>query len=378
VSLEFTCDAKGLRAFSSQALRSISTRGTVRVLSGVHLKATTKKLVGVTTDMEVAQRITMNVQAQPGSVLIPCKQFDTIVSTFDGDVTVKDMGERVTVSQGKTTVSVEKLHEDDFPVVPAADKKDKAVVVMADHFRPAYKFVRIAASQDQSRPVLTGIQLKVEDGRMRFAATDSYRLAFRWTQAACKEGAWDQEQILPAKPLDETARLLDDSLSFVEIRRADDRWFSFLVGNVEVLGRRIDGQFPSVDQLIPDGWDTKIEVDREPFVKSLTRVLKIGSPTVPLRLEFFKDGDDELVVKHMQQDSHELVDRVPMQPVGDRPKRGWEAFEYGINPLFAKEAAAAFDTDNITMCMISPLRPLMFRGERDDEGFLVMPIRLAG
>lgn len=383
--LSFTMDAKGLRRLTSQALRTVSKHGVVQVLAGVRLSTTKTGLTLVTTDMEKAQRITTKVNAKPGSVLIPCKQLDTILSTFDGDVTVEDDGERVSVKQGNAVVSVEKYVIEDFPTVPNVDAKAKAVVVMADEFRRAYGFVRVATSKDESRPVLTGVLLEPGREQLVMAGTDSYRLAFTWAQAASVKDPWDVEQtIIQASALDEVDRLLDDSLKFVEIRKASDTMFSFSVGDIDVFARRIDGQFPNFRQLVPENYDETFEIERAPLLKTLTRVVKLTRPNVPVRLRFFEKGDngkvatDTVTVQHIVQDSHELTDVVPMRTVGAAPKGGRQTVHYGVNPVFAKDAVAAFSTDDITMRMISPLRPVLFSGDRVDEGFLVMPIRLYG
>ena len=385
--LSFTMDAKDLRGLTSQALRTVSTRGVVAVLAGVQLTTTKTKLVAVTTDLDVGQRITVKVaDATPGSVLIPARQFDTIVATFEGDVLVQDDGDRVAIRQDTTTVSVEKLVLEDYPRLPEVDRKTSAAVVMADDFSGPYKFVRTAASQDESRPVLTGILFEPRDGRLGMAATDSYRLAFSWAEAACRPDTWlDVSQaILRAAGVDELARLLNgDALKFTEIRRVDERWFCATVETVDVYLRLIDGTFPNVPQLIPETWEEEFEIERKPFVKALTRVTKLGRANSPTRLIFFEKGrdgktvTDELVVHHVEQDSHELTDRVPMTTSRPAPKGGRQEIRFGINSVFAKEAAAAFSTDSITLCMINELRPVLFRTGRDSEGFLVMPVRLS-
>lgn len=384
--LAFTMDAKDLRALTSQALRTVSRRGIVQVLSGVQLTTTTSKLIAVTTDLDYGQRITVDAKATPGSVLIPAKQFDTIVSTFEGEVTVEDIGEhRVAVKQGRTSVSLETMTLEDFPRLPEVKRTAKAVVVMGDDFTGPYKFVRTASSQDESRPVLVGILLEPRDKRLGMAATDSYRLAYSWAEAACTTKTWGKlkQAIIRSTHLDEVSRLLKDPLSFTEIRVVDDKWLCFTVGNIDLYSRKIDGAFPDIPKLLPERYEEEFEIDRPALVKSLTRVEKLArARNTPTKLIFFEKGEDgqpvedELTVFHKEQDSHVLTDKVPMRILIGQPNGGRDEIQFGINVVFAKEAAAAFSTDDITLCMINPLRPVLFRSERDDEGFLVMPVRL--
>ena len=384
--IAFTCDLKGLRAVTSQALRTMSSRGVVQVLSGIQLTATKSRLTAVTTDMEVGQRIRMKLTgATPGTALVAAKKLDTLLSTLDdGDVTVKQVSaDHVEVSHGTVKVLLESLVAADYPTVPDVDKKAKPVVVMAEPFKRAYEFVRIAASRDQSRPVLTSVCLEPGDDRLFMCATDSYRMAWTWGDATCSEDTLlddtGKQRLVYPSALDEVARLLKDDLSFVEIRPiSGTRWLAFTVGDIDVLGRSVEGAFPQWRQLIPDAWEEHMEFDRQTLHKSLSRIVKLTGTQSLARFGFFqaKGQDDELRLVNREQDSHELVYTIQVKPLLDAPKSGRKPMELGINATFAKEAVGAFSTDNITMCIINPLRPSMFRADRDDEGFLVMPVRL--
>jgi DNA polymerase-3 subunit beta len=393
--MEFTCDAKALQAVTAQGLRTISTRGQVRVLSGLLLEATKTKLTVTSTDLELGGRVMMKLaDGNPGKTVVPGKSFDNALRTFDGQITVEAEEGQARICQGRTVVSFDTYTVEDFPIVPTVDrKKASRVVVLAPFFKRAAVFATHAASQDQSRPVLQGVLLDVtEEDKLHMVATDSYRMAVTWAEATANLGALvhpslpdGSHVIVRASAINEVCRLLKNDLDFVEITAATETQMSFKVGNVEFLARRIEGQFPNWQQLIPEPqvYEEEMVIEREPFAKSLDRVVKLGGKHSPVRLGFFrKDGKKTdtktMVVKHMSQDSHSLTDELPVTPLRSAPKAGRQPLEIGINPQFALEAAKAFDTDNITMCIINPLRPSLFRGERDGESVLVMPIKLAG
>lgn len=389
--LAFTTDAKALRAVTAQGARTISKRGQVRALSCLHLDVTKTRLTVSSSDMELAGRTRMKLSgAKPGVALVPAVAFDKMVSTFDGDVTVEaDAETRIVVSQGKTRMRLETIPAEDFPVIPQAHGKERTVAVFAPAFQRAYKFVKPHAGKDESRPVLTGVSLEVQDNRLFFAATDSYRLGVTWAEGAALEGALDyvdedgkkpaqtSDVIVLARGLEEVSRLLKKDLDYVEIRRFA-KHLSFQVGDTELVIRLIDGQFPNWRQLQPENMEDWTVVDRPAFVKALQRLTKIGvGRHAPLRATFFVDNET-LPIRLVEQDFGEFEDAIPILTPSPPPKRGHTPVEIGWNLGFLLECLESFDTPDISIGTITALRPALIRNSREDEFTLIMPIRLAG
>lgn len=385
--LAFTADAKALRALTAQGLRAVSRRGVVAVLQGLVFDVTKTRLTVESTDMELSVRSRMKLDgAKPGRVLVPGKAFDKALSTFTGDVTVEMVEEfRVTLSQGKAKVSFETMVLDDFPTLPQTTGKERTVVVLAPAFQRAFKFVFPHSSKDESRPVLTGVQIEAQPDRLYFAATDSYRMAVTWAEGAALEGSLDyvdedgktvqtlSQVIAPTVGLAEVSRLLKNDLDFVEIRRLE-RHLAYQVGDTEVISRLIDGQFPNWRQLRPENIEDTTVVDREAFVKSLSRITKLMSTNAPVRAAFFVDKEF-LPIEITQQDFGKVEDSIPIiTPSPNSAAR----MEMGWNADFLLECLESFDTPGISIGTINPLRPALVHGDREDEYTLIMPIRLAG
>ncbi len=114
-----------------------------------------------------------------------------------------------------------------------------------------------SASRDESRPVLTGILVRFEEGKLVMAATDSYRLSVKET-ALTQGPARELEAIVPARALGELARVAQSAESETLAVGILDNQVVFDVDGVTITARRIDGQFPNYKQLVPEAFEAEV------------------------------------------------------------------------------------------------------------------------
>jgi DNA polymerase-3 subunit beta len=170
---------------------------------------------------------------------------------------------------------------DDFPVMPAISGGTKWEVPAAD-LKKALQQVVFAASNDESRPVLTGVLLHVDDGQLRIAATDSYRLAEK-TVGPNKQQV---RLLIPATAMQDLLRILGDGTDTVRITH-NDQQVLFEVSDVELITRLVDGTYPDYRKLIPTDFANSIVLKRSELI-NVTRVSSLfaresaGSVTIHL------------------------------------------------------------------------------------------------
>jgi DNA polymerase-3 subunit beta len=221
-----------------------------------------------------------------------------------------------------------------------------------------------AASRDESRPVLTGILVRFESGKVVMAATDSYRLAVKET--TLEAAAPELEAIVPARALGELARIAQsgDSIQLA----LHENHVLFGTEDAWLTTRRIDGQFPDYKQLLPDTFEHEIVLPRDEILDVVRRASVMAQRNSPLRLRF---AEGELTVSAQTQDVGEARETMPVQFAG-------EPLEMGFNAEFLREGIESVETDDVTLKLISPLRPGLIQSGSDDFSYLIMPIRLAG
>jgi DNA polymerase III subunit beta len=224
-----------------------------------------------------------------------------------------------------------------------------------------------SASRDESRPVLTGILVRFESGKLIMAATDSYRLSVKETILE-RGPSQELEAIVPARALGELSRIAQataaDALS-IAIR---ENQVVFDVDGVALTARRIDGQFPNYKQLVPETFEAEVELPREEFLDVVRRTALMAQRKSPLRLRF---EEGQVTVSAQTQDVGEARESLPVRYAGD-------LLEIGFNAEFLRDGLESVSDEQVRLKLISPLRPGLIQGARDDFLYLIMPIRLAG
>jgi DNA polymerase III subunit beta len=347
--------------------RGVSTRTAVLVLSGIQLRAQDGRLHLAATDMEVSLRTELECSVDgEGSVVVPGRLLlDISRSLPDSDVTIEHKPEEavVVVTSGTANYRLHTYSSEDFPRLPDVELSSLHTVDR-DALIDTVARVGRSASRDESRPVLTGILVRFEPGKIVMAATDSYRLAVKETPVEGKLP--DLEAIIPARALQELARIAagtdDLQLGLQEnhvVFGADGTWLTT---------RRIDGQFPNYRQLLPEQFDHELVLPRDELLEVVRRVSLMAQRNSPLRLRF---AEGELTVSAVTQDVGEARESLPAPFTGD-------AMEIGFNAEFLRDGLESVEADSIKFKLISPLRPAVLEGDSDDYVYLIMPIRLAG
>ncbi|HEV8459441.1 MAG TPA: DNA polymerase III subunit beta [Gaiellaceae bacterium] len=347
--------------------RGVSARTAVLVLGGIQLRAEGGRLHLAATDMEVSLRTAADAQvAGEGVVIVPGRLLlDIARSLPEGEVTIEHKPEEaiVAVSSGSASYRLHTYSSEDFPRLPEVDEGTLHAIEREALVETIARVGR-SASRDESRPVLTGILVRFEPGKIVMAATDSYRLAVKETSV---EGTLpDLEAIIPARALQELTRIAggaDDVQLGVQ-----ENHVVFAADGTVLTTRRIDGQFPNYRQLLPEQFEHEVVLPREEALDVVRRVSLMAQRNSPLRLRF---ADGELTVSAITQDVGEARESLPAPYNGD-------AMEIGFNAEFLRDGLESVESDSITFKLISPLRPAVLEGEGDDYVYLIMPIRLAG
>jgi DNA polymerase III subunit beta len=347
--------------------RGVSTRSAVLVLGGIQLRAEGGRLNLAATDMELSLRASVDAAVDgEGTAVVPGRLLlDIARSLPDGDVTIEHRPDEavVVVTAGSANYRLHTYSAEDFPRLPDVEATplhsvDRDVLV------ETVARVGRSASRDESRPVLTGILVRFEPGKVVMAATDSYRLAVKETlvDASLPE----LEAIIPARALQELSRI---AATADEVQLGlHDNHVVFGADGVWLTTRRIDGQFPNYRQLLPEQFEHEVLLPREEALEVVRRVSLMAQRNSPLRLRF---ADGELTVSAITQDVGEARESLPAPFTGD-------AMEIGFNAEFLRDGLDSVDSDSIKFKLISPLRPAVLEGESDDYVYLIMPIRLAG
>jgi DNA polymerase-3 subunit beta len=339
----------------------------VQILSGIMIEAQNEELRLAATDMEISLRASAAAHVEgDGVVVLPGKTLADIARLLPAnEVTIEHRPAEsvVHVTSGSASYTLNTFNPEDFPRLPEIGTIPTFTVERLSLLETINRVAR-AASRDESRPVLTGILVHFEGGKLVMAATDSYRLAVKETSLGGSPP--DLEAIVPSRALQELARVATSG-DEVEIGVHENQVL-FSTSGVWLTTRRIDGQFPNYRQLLPEAFEHELTLPRGELLDVVRRASVMIQRATPLQVRL---AEGELTVIARTQDVGESRESMPAAFTG-------EPLEIGFNADFLRDGLESIDGDDVRVKLISPLRPAVLQGEGDDFTYLVMPIRLPG
>jgi DNA polymerase-3 subunit beta len=365
--MKLTCSKDDLVAKLAIVARGVSTRTAVQILAGILLRAEDGRLDLAATDMELSLRTSLDAQVEgDGAAVVPGRLLVDIARLLpDSEVTLEHRADEgvLRVECGTASYRLNTYSVEDFPRLPEVEPS-ALHAIDRDALLDTVARVSRSSSRDESRPVLTGILVRFDAGKLVMAATDSYRLSVKET--VLEGTAPDLEAIVPARALGELGRIAQ---SGDEIQvGVHENQVVFGADGVWLTTRRIDGQFPNYRQLLPEQFEHEVVLPREELLAVVRRVSVMAQRNSPLRLRF---AEGELAVSAQTQDIGEARETLPAAFNAD-------TLEMGFNADFFRDGVESMASEDITLKLISPLRPAVMNGGEDDPTYLVMPIRLAG
>lgn len=249
--------------------RVASSRGTLPILSNVLLKTIDNRLSIAATNLDIAitHFIGSKVQEE-GSITVPARLMQDFVSSLPGgviDLVLDDYKLKVSTEKYQSTING--VNAEDYPVMPAISD-GLNWNISAKLLKTSLQQVVVAASNDEARPVLTGVYLHSHEGHLYMVATDSYRLAEKKLMATKEE----INLLIPASALQDLLRILGEYEDDVQVTH-DDQQVLFKVGDVELVTRLIEGNYPDYRKLIPESFSASATLKRT----ELTNITKVSS-----------------------------------------------------------------------------------------------------
>ena len=344
--------------------RVANARGTLPVLANVLIKTVNNRLSVAATNLDIA--ITHYIGAkveEEGAITAPARLMQDFVSSLPGGVINLNLDEyKLNIATDQYQSVINGVSAEEFPVMPAIEK-GKTWAVPANVLKKSLQQVIIAASTDEARPVITGIYMHTNEGKLYMAATDSYRLA----EKEIMNSDQDINLLVPVSAMQDLLRIVSDSEDAVEIT-SDDQQILFRVGDVELVARLIEGKYPDYRKLIPSAFATTATLKRA----DLLNATKISSL-------FARESAGSITI-HIDEEKQELSIRSVASQLGENNATA-EAKVTGsgvitLNSRYVLDALHVISGDEVSFCFNGKLEASVIKDPTtDDYIHIIMPLK---
>lgn len=348
------------RALSNVA-RVANSRNALPILSNVLIKTVDNRVCIAATNLNIA--ITHYIGSkvsEPGAITVPARLMQDFISSLSSGVIDVEVDEtKLHIKTDSYNSTINGALADDYPVMPKI-QKGTSWSVPAGQLKKALQQVVIAASNDDTRPVLTGVYFHTYDGDLYVVATDSYRLAERKIMKL-KE---DVSLLIPATAIQDLLRIIDDSTEPVQVIH-DDQQVLFTYGDVELVTRMIEGSYPDYRKLVPASFQTTATLPRTELanitkVSSLFARESAGSVTLNV-------ADKQVSIQSVASQLGENTATATAETDGDG--------SITLNSRYILDALSVISDADVTVSFNGKLEPCTLKGTDKDYTHIVMPLK---
>ncbi|MGD9909516.1 MAG: DNA polymerase III subunit beta [Candidatus Izemoplasmatales bacterium] len=356
------------------AQKALSTRTPAPYLQGIKLEVYPKEIVMITSNADISIKLSIKDESlevnTTGEVLIPGKFFVDIIRKLSGETTKLSTIENniLRIEAGNSDVTLNLLNVEDYPELDFV-LNDTPIRLDSKVMKAIIRQTTFATSAIENRPILTGVNIRVDGERLVAIATDSFRLSQKIIDVP--SNFENMNVVIPGKSLDELFKVLELNLDEILIH-LDHKSILFEYGNVLFQSRLLDGNFPETSRLIPADFPIIIKFKKDDLFVAIDRASLLSQ----------KDGSTSIVKLHLRNDNQvEITSNSPeigkvTEEVYPLEKAVGVPIKIAFSSKYFLDALKTFNSNEIYVKFTGEIRPFVIEGD-EDPGLiqLILPVR---
>ncbi|OZU89472.1 DNA polymerase III subunit beta [Virgibacillus indicus] len=359
-------------------MKAISSRTVIPILTGMKIEAKQHgiTLTGSDSDISIESHIPaeedgkVNVeQIEEGTIVLQAKYFPDIIRKLP-EKTVEiesDENLKITIRSGKAEFNLNGQDAEEYPQLPML-QTDESFEIPTDLLKSLIKQTVFAISTMETRPILTGVNIKLADNKLSFTATDSHRLASR--EIPVKEANIEfQSIVVPGKSLNELNKILDDTEETVEISVTSNQ-ILFRTKHLNFLSRLLDGNYPETSRLIPEQSKTTLHVKTKELLSTIDRASLLAKEERNNVVRLATKDDSNVEITSNSPEVGTVAEDVTIQSMEG------EELKISFSSKYMIDALKAIEYDDVKVDFTGAMRPFIIRPAEDDSILqLILPVR---
>ena len=366
--MRFTCEKNQLLQGLNIASRTVAVKSSLSLIEGILCRAGNGiSLTGYNMETGITYDIEADVR-EPGECILPSKLFGDIVRRLpEGPVTVVvDPSFKVSIRAGFASFTISAENAEDYPELP--DVNDgRPIQIPQNRLKELISGTIFAVSENQGRPIHTGVKFEVTNDAITAVAVDGFRLARRTFHP--EEGTGRELNfVVPAAGLKEVEKILTD----VEDNAAftlGTKHILFQVGNATLVCRLLEGEFLDWRRVVPSNCPIKMVANVGDLASSVERVGLIVSEKYksPVRCVF----SDQTLLMKTNTTIGAAEDRCAIAGDG-------KELEIGFNVRYLSDALRAVPSEEVVLELTNGLSPIVLTpaDNKYDFAYMVLPVRI--
>lgn len=377
--MKFTINRPAFINQLNNVLRAISSKTTIPILTGLKMVVTDHSVILTGSDADITIESTLEASdssyglsiEEPGAIVLPARFFNEVIKKLpDKQATIEVFnGLQVRITSGTAEFTINGQDANNYPHLPEVESEN-TVELASDMLREVIDQTRIAVSKQESRPILTGIHVTLNNGILTAVATDSHRLAQRKVELP-ETADRDFDIVLPGASMTELAKMIADEKDGVKMQITENQAL-FIFGNTHFYSRLLEGNYPETSRLIPESSDTRLEITASDLLASIERASLLSHESRNNVVKLSVNPENKIAtVSGTSADVGNVEEEINADQIVGNP------LEISFNPDYMRDALKSFGQTKILISFTTALRPFTLVPTEEKANFvqLITPVR---
>ena len=368
--MQFVTNVSDLQNALNTVTRAIAARSTKKVMEGVLIDAADDEITLTCTDSTLVIQSTIQATVnESGRIVLPGKLFSELVRKLPlSDVTVRsDMGMSVQIKCLNSNSRLTGMNPLDFPEM-ADIPEGIRISIPQNKFKDMINRVAFSTSTDESRIILTGVLLEIENEEMRMVALDGFRLALHKDQRNYGIKLDNPLRVVvPGRVMNELSKILADEETSCDLI-FDQSHIKAVFGNSVVASSLLAGEYIDYRKIVPSEFTTNATVQKSALSEALERASLLA-----------REGKTNIVKMQLMTDQINISSKAEQGDVleeMDAVIRG-DPLEIAFNAKYISDVIRNISDENIVMRFKSNVSPCVITKDSGDEYlYLILPVRV--
>ena len=371
--MKLSIKQKVLMEHLNNVIIGISSKNLIPILNCIKFELNKDGLYLLSTDNELAIKSFIpkkEIESVDtlGEIVISGRYIYDIVRKLGNEViNIEEIiDSQVLISTDSSEFKLNCNNANEFPDIDL-EFTDKPIYIDGSTFKTAINQTIFATSTQESRPVLTGVNFKIQDNLLEVTATDSYRLSKKVLELDEKVNN-NVDIIIPNRNLNEIIKLIPDDDTKIELHIFNNKVI-YKIENLIVMTRLINGNYPDTNRLIPDKYEFKIKVNLDSFYNAIDRasLLTNNEEKNIIKLETKKDI---MIISSNIPEIGNVEEKIHIE------KDTTKDIKISFSAKYMMDAIKTFNSEEINILLNGEVKPIILNYvDNNDLTQLILPIR---
>jgi DNA polymerase-3 subunit beta len=368
--MKFSCNQQSLSKALNIVSKAVTSRTTIPILKGIRLVVDNNNILKLSAsdlDLSIETQLEINAE-EPGSIVVSAKLFSDIIRKLPNeDIQItKAEGNSIIIKCLASEFTIVGQPADEFPNISEINE-EKKFSIEKDILKDMIKKTSFAASIDESKGIIIGVMIEMEEDSLNMVALDGFRMAI--TRKAMKNEE-KKKIIISARILNEINKIMIENEDNQDIDIVlEDKKALFLIGETKIALRLLEGDFIKYKDILPKEHQCKLTINRAELLNSIERASLLA-----------KEGKNNLIKMSIFRDKLIITSRSEEGTVKEEvfiDKDGTD-LDIGFNSKYILDVLKVVNDEEIIMEFNTSVSPCLMKPvEGNAFEYLVLPVRIS-